>query len=555
MARFREVYEEWLNKRYRPALRNGERKKFVTPSGIPLKPIYTHLDVPDPSALGLPGEYPYTRGVYPTMYRGRLWTKRLLAGYGDPHAFNERVKMLLEAGETGINVPAPSVSMRGYDTDRFAEEFDPGYIGLYGTPVDTVEDLEICFAGVPIEEISVNYSDPGPFVSIAMHFAMARRRGLSLSDIRGTSNQADCLSHWVNCHQFVLFPLEVHMRLTVDHIEWCARNAPKWHPLSLIGQHASQSGATPAQELAFTLAAGICYVEECIKAGLNVDDFAPRVGAFFDGQIYLFELVAKLRAARRMWARIMKERFGARDPRSLQLPIHVQTSGVELTRQQPLLNIARVAIQALGAVLGGVQSLHTDSYDEAITTPTKEAALIALMTQHVISDETGVADVIDPLGGSYFVEALTDAIEQKAWEYIERIDSMGGMLEAVKSGFIYQEITNSIRNELQAMEKKEKVVVGVNEYVVPEEEASFETTKPDPEAIARQMERTRRIRRERNQLAAREALAKLKATAEGAHKGSIFECVLEAADKDCTRGEIVGVLKEVFGTGRPEFGI
>jgi methylmalonyl-CoA mutase N-terminal domain/subunit len=502
--------------------------------------------------LGLPGQYPFTRGVYASMYRNRVWTKRLLAGYGAPENFNERAKLLLEAGETGLNAPAPSVSMRGYDTDQMAEMYDKGYVGLYGTPLDSVLDTEISLKDIPIDQISVNYSDPGPFVSIALHFAEARRRGIPLNDLRGSANQADCLSHWVSSHQFIIFPLEVHMRMTVDLITWCTRHARKWHPLSIIGQHHSQSGATPLQELAFTLAAGIAYVEECLKTGMNIDEFAPRISGFFDGQINFLELAAKLRAARRMWAKTMRERFGAKDPRSWQLPIHVQTSGVELTRQMPLLNIARVALQAVGAVLGGTQSLHTDSWDEAITIPKQEAALIALMTQHIISEESGAAEVIDPLGGSYYVEALTDELEKRAWEIIDTIDSMGGMVKAVSSGWVYREITRSIRESQAAIDKKEKIVVGVNEYTLPEEEQQqFESFEVDPELVDGQIERTKRLRQERDQAKAKSALEELRAIAEDPGKGNIFEGVFNAVQAYCTRGEIVHTLKEVLGEGRP----
>lgn len=552
-ARIKSDFEKWFAECFAPA--RQRKLNFVTPSGIELGPIYVPSESGDGylEKLGFPGAYPYVRGVHTTMYRGRLWTKRMLSGYGDPNTFNKRVKLLLEAGETGINVPAPSVSSRGYDTDQMAEELDKGYIGLYGTPVDTLEDLELCFDGVPIDKVSVNYSDPGPFVSVAMHFALASKRNIPWNQLRGTSNQADCLSHWVNTHQFVIFPLDAHLRLTIDHMKWCTENASKWHPLSLIGQHASQSGATAVQELAFTLAAGVYYLEECQRAGIKVDQVAPRIGAFFDGPINFFESIAKLRAARRLWARITRERFEARDQRSWQLPIHVQTSGVELTRQQPLLNIARVAIQALAAILGGVQSLHTDSYDEAITIPSEQAALIALLTQHVLSDETGVAEVIDPLGGSCFVESLTDEMEKRAQEYIDKIDEMGGMARAVGSGYVYQEITQSIHKHINEVERKEKIIVGVNEYVMPEEIHKFESVKPDPRLIDLQIERTKRTRRERDQARAREALAKVKSMALCATDGSIFGSVIEAAEANCTRGEIVGALRDVFGTGRPVF--
>lgn len=481
----KERHDKWLNEKFAP---KQERKKaFKFPSGIELKPLYMPKEI-DIDKLGFPGEYPFTRGVYPTMYRERLWTKRLLAGYGDPFAFNERVKFLLKSGETGIAVPAPGPSLRGYDTDQIAEELDKGYIGLYGTPFDTLEDVELSFADIPIDEISVNCSDPGPFISIAMIFALAKKRGILLNEIRGTTNQSDCLCHYINAHGAILFPLEAHMKLTIDHIKWCTLNAPKWHPVSLIGYHAEEAGGNAVQEVAFTMADGASYLEECIKAGLNVDDVARRIGGFFAGSINFFETIAKLRAARRIWAKITKERFGAKDPQSWQLPIHIQTSGAELTWQNPLLNIARVAIQALAAVLGGAQSIHTNSYDEAVTVPVEEAALIALMTQHVISDETRVADVIDPLGGCPFVESLTDEIEKKALNYIKRIDEMGGMVQAVKSGYIYREITEAIARDRIALKEKEKIIVGVNEYIIPEKEGhGIARVKPNEEAIDRHL--------------------------------------------------------------------
>lgn len=555
----RKWLEEELGKHEERCNRGKKERKdaFKNLSGIEIKRLYTPLDYhPDHKEYGekvnFPGVYPYTRGLYPGMYRQRIWTKRMLAGYGAPEDFNQRVKTLLDAGETGINVPAPSVSMRGYDTDRMAEELDKGYVGLYGTPLDTLTDSMISFQDIPIHEVSVNYSDPGPFVSIAMHFAQAKKRGISWKNLRGTTNQGDFLSHWVNSHMFVIFPLESHLKVLIDHVRWCIEHAPKWHPLSLIGQHASQSGATPAQELAFVMAAGIFYMEELQRAGLDVDSFAPRVGGFFDGDINIFEQAAKLRASRRMWAKIMRQRFGAKDPKSWQFPIHVQTSGVELSRQKPLLNIARVAFQALGAVLGGTQSLHTDSYDEAITIPSKEAALLALMTQHVLSDETGVADVIDPLAGSYYFEDLTDKIEAAAWRLIEEIENRGGMFAAVKEGFVNQQINRSINAAFEESKRGEKVMVGVNAYQDQEEdEAEFESFQTDPRLVERQMERTKNTRKDRDQDTAKKALDTLRQAAEEDGEGSIFGSVIAAVEAQCTRGEIVFTLREILGYGQP----
>jgi methylmalonyl-CoA mutase N-terminal domain/subunit len=339
--------------------------------------------------------------------------------------------------------------------------------------------------------------------------------------------------------------------MTVDLIKWCIDNTRRWHPLSIIGQHYSQSGATPVQELAFTLASGIAHVENCLKAGMGIDEFAPRISGFFDGQINVFELAAKLRAARRMWARIMKERFKAKDPRSGQLRIHVQTSGVELTRQIPHLNIARVALQALGAVLGGTNSLHTDSWDEAITIPSEQSALLALMTQHVISEEAGVADIIDPLGGSYYLESLTDDMEEEAWKIIDNIDSRGGMMKAAKDGYVFREISKSVVKDLKETKDREKITVGVNEFCQPEEESNFESFKIDPGLVDRQISRTKRLRKERDQKKAEAALDELRFIAECSRKGNIFQGVIDAVKVDCTRGEIVRALRDVFGEGKP----
>jgi len=527
------------------------KKKFTTQSEITVEPLYTPRQISESDyyleKLGFPGQYPYTRGVYPSMYRNRLWTKRLLVGYGAPEDLNERNKMLLSAGETGLNVTGSSVSMRGYDTDQMAEELDRGYVGMYGTPLDSVLDTDISLEDIPIDKVSVNYSDQAPFVSTATHFV--------LDKIVGSTNHADCFSHWISCAMYIVFPLDAHVRMTVDLVKWCSRNVRRWHPLSIIGQHYSQNGATPVQELAFTLASGIAHVDNCLKAGVDIDEFAPRISGFFDGQINVFELAAKLRAARRMWASIMKNRFKAKDQRSWQLRIHVQTSGVELTRQVPHLNIARVALQALGAVLGGCNSLHTDSWDEAITIPSEKSALLALMTQHVISEETGVADVIDPLGGSYYLESLTDKIEQEAWKIIEDIDARGGMMKAAKDGYVYRNISNSVRRSLIAVKNKEKVIVGVNEFCQPEDESSFESFKIDPELVDRQIERTKRLRKERDQAKAKAALDELRLIAEGSRDGNIFQGVIDAIKVDCTRGEITRALQDVYGKGKPYAGV
>lgn len=551
---FNHAKEEW-QENYRKFLSKiPERKKsFKTLSGIKVDPLYMPEKVEDNNGfmekISFPGQYPYTRGVYPSMYRNRLWTKRQLVGFGGPENLNERTRMLLKAGQTGTNVTASGVSMRGYDTDQMADELHKGYVGLYGTPLDSVLDIEIALKDIPIDRISSNYSDQGPFVSTALHFSEAMRRGMQVSSLMGSTSHADCLSHWSSCHNYILFPLEAHMIITVDLIKWCSKNTKKWHALTITGQHHSQNGATPVQEIAFTLAAGIAYSEACINAGLDIDDFAPRIGAFFDGHINLFEMAAKLRAARRIWAKIMKERFGAKNPNSYKLSMHTQTSGVELTRQIPHLNIARVAIQALGAVLGGCNSLHADSWDEAINIPSEEAALIALMTQHVISEESGVADVIDPLGGSYYFENLTDRMEDEITKIIKIIDSMGGMLKATQKGWVFEQLTRSANEQMNAIEKKEKIMVGANEYVQPGE-GKFDSPEIDTAAVERQIERTRRLKKDRDQEKASKAIDELRRVA-GGDEGSIFQEVMNSVRSYCTRGEIVRCLQDVFGEPNP----
>jgi len=554
MDKYNQAKEKWQEDYQKFLSKIPERKKsFKILSGIKVDPLYMPEKVKDDNGfmknISFPGQYPYTRGIYPSMYRNRLWTKRQLVGFGGPENLNERTKLLLKAGQTGTNVTGSSVSMRGYDTDQMADELHKDYVGLYGTPLDSVLDIEIALKEIPIDRISSNYSDQGPFVSTALHFSEAMKRGLKVSSLMGTTSHADCLSHWSSCHNYILFPLEAHMKISVDLIKWCSENTKKWHSLTITGQHHSQNGATPVQEVAFTLAAGIAYSEACIKAGLDIDDFAPRISAFFDGHINLFEMAAKLRAARRVWAKIMKERFGAKNPNSYKLPMHTQTSGVELTRQIPYLNIARVAIQALGAVLGGCNSLHADSWDEAINIPSEEAALIALMTQHVISEESGVADVIDPLGGSYYLEFLTDRMEDEITKIIETIDSTGGMLEATKKGWVFEQLTRSANEQMSAIDKKEKIMVGVNEYIQPGE-GKFDKPEIDVAAVERQIERTRRLKKERDQQKVMKAIDKLKRVAEG-EKGSIFQEVMNSVRSNCTRGEIVRCLQDIFGKPNP----
>ncbi|MEK7848686.1 MAG: methylmalonyl-CoA mutase family protein, partial [Chloroflexota bacterium] len=382
LLRWQQEYAEAV--RQRPE----RQKEFRTRSGIPLKPIYTAADVQgmdEARDLGLPCDYPFTRGVYPSMYRGQLWTKRLLIGLQIPEIFNERQREMLRQGQTGINLIPCNSYFRGYDSD----EVEPELVGRCGTAVDSMQDIEICFDNIPQDQVSAAFNDPGPFIMVAMYVALAQKRGIPLASLRGTSNQSDFLSHYVACTMMYRFSLAGHLRLLLDHIQFCHQHMPLWQPLSIVGQHMSQGGATPLQALAFTLSSGIFYVDQTIKWGLDVDSFAPRFSFFFDVSLDLFEEIAKFRAARRIWAKVMRERFGAKDERSWRLRFHAQTSGTDLTRQQPLNNIVRATVQTLAAVLGGAQSIHTDSYDEALWVPTEKARRIALMTSHILGEETG----------------------------------------------------------------------------------------------------------------------------------------------------------------------
>lgn len=519
-------------------------------SGIPVKPLYTPNDVRDLSYeehLGGPGEYPFVRGVYPTMYRGQLWSKRMLIGFESPETWNDRQKAMFNAGQTAINLVHCNTWMRGLDVDRVEKEL----VGTCGTPINALMDMEICFDGIPIDQVSVALNDCGPFTSTAEFVAMAQKQGVGLDCLRGTTNQADFISHYVSLHMYHRFSLEGHERMTIDQIRYVTKNMPYWNPLSLIGQHMQQAGANPLQEMAFTIASGIYYIDRCVKRGMNVDDFARRFSFFFDVTISIFEEVAKFRAGRRVWAKLLKERFGAKDPRSMRMKFHAQTSGRELTRQQIKNNIARVAFQALAAVLGGAQSLHTDAYDEALSSPSREAARVALMTQNIIAEETGLADVIDPLGGSYYMETLTNEMEEKIWEYVHKIDALGGMLEAVKKGFVQSEIERSSLEYQRAVDSKERVVVGLNDYVIPEEEdARPLIARPDPSAVDRHIQRIKTLRVTRDQAGARAAIDDLKKSAEDTDT-NLFEAVIRAVKADLTHGEIVSALQEVYGVGVP----
>src|ERR671921_654268 len=441
--------------------RAGERDvPFTTLSGEPIRPLYTESDLPPSEAIGLPGEFPFTRGVYPSMYRGRLWTMRQFAGFGTAEETNARFRYLLDHGQTGLSTAFDMPSLMGHDSDH---PRSLGEVGREGVAVDTLDDMETLFAGIDLGEVSVSMTINAPAaIMMAYYVVAAENKGVPADRLSGTV-QADILKEYIAQKEWC-FPVDPAMRLMGDLIEWCTQEMPRWHPVSISGYHIREAGSTAQQELAFTLKDGLTYVEQAVERGLDVDDFAPRLSFFFNAQIDFFEEIAKYRAARRIWARELRETFGAKNPKSWLMRTHVQTAGVSLTAQQPLNNITRTAIEALAGVLGGTQSLHTNSYDEALALPTEDAVRVALRTQQIIAEETGVTNTIDPLGGSYFVEALTDRMEEAAYEYFAKIDELGGMVAAVKSNFCQREIADASYALQARIEAGERIVVGVNRF-------------------------------------------------------------------------------------------
>ncbi|MDP1850275.1 MAG: methylmalonyl-CoA mutase family protein [Solirubrobacteraceae bacterium] len=513
---------------------------FTTLSGTPVKPLYTAEDAPaDP---GFPGVYPYTRGVYPSMYRGRLWTMRQFAGFGTAEETNERFRYLLAHGQDGLSTAFDMPSLMGYDSDH---PHALGEVGREGVAVDTVDDMATLFDGIDVGEISVSMTINAPaVVMLAFYVAAAEARGISAERLRGTI-QADILKEYIAQKEWC-FPVDPAMRLCGDMIEWCTQRMPRWHPISVSGYHIREAGSTAAQELAFTIKDGLTYVEEAIARGLDVDDFAPRLSFFFNAQVDFFEEIAKYRAARRIWARELRERFGAQDPRSWRMRFHTQTAGVSLTAQQPLNNIVRTAIEALAGVLGGTQSLHTNSYDEALALPTEEAARIALRTQQIIAHETGVTNTIDPLGGAYFVEALTDQLEREAYDLFSRIDELGGMVEAVKQNFPQREIADAAFALQCEYDSRERILVGVNDYVDAGDE-EIPTLRIDPELERKQRGRLAAVRARRDGGEVERTLAALRAQAAGAGV-NLMPALLDCARAHASEGEIVRALQDVFGT-------
>jgi methylmalonyl-CoA mutase N-terminal domain/subunit len=536
-------YDEW---RAAYGLTPERDAPFTTLSGEAIRPLYTERDLPaDAATIGLPGQYPYTRGVYPSMYRGRLWTMRQFAGFGTAEETNQRFQYLLEHGQTGLSTAFDMPSLMGHDSDH---PRSLGEVGREGVAVDTVLDMETLFAGIPLDQVTVSMTINAPAaIMLAFYVVAAERQGLGPEQLGGTI-QTDILKEYIAQKEWC-FPVDPAMRLVGDMIEWCAGHMPRWHPISISGYHIREAGSTAAQELAFTLKDGLTYVEQAVARGLEVDDFAPRLSFFFNAQIDFFEEIAKYRAARRIWARELRNTFGARKPESWRMRFHTQTAGVSLTAQQPLNNIVRTAIEALAGVLGGTQSLHTNSYDEAMALPTEAAVRIALRTQQIIAEETGVANTIDPLGGAYFVESLTDLMEEQAYAYFRKIDELGGMVEAVKRGFPQREIADAAFDLQTEIDAGRRVVVGVNRYTEGDELAT-EILRIDPALERKQIDRVQAVRADRDEATVAATLAAIKDAAGG--QVNLMPLLLDAARAHVSEGEIVQTLQEVWGDYREQ---
>jgi methylmalonyl-CoA mutase N-terminal domain/subunit len=532
-----------------------ERKsRFITVSNHQIKRLYTPEDIKDldyERDLGSPGEYPFTRGIYPTMYRGRLWTMRQFAGFGGPEETNRRFKYLLEQGQTGLSTAFDMPTLMGLDSDHPLAD---GEVGVEGVAVDTLRDFEILFDGIPLDKVSTSFTiNPSAPVIYAMYIAIGDQQGVPRDQLRGTI-QNDMLKEFIAQKEWVI-PPRPSVDLIVDIFEFGIKETPKFNLISISGYHIREAGSTAIQELAFTIADGCAYVEAAIRRGIDIDKLGPQLSFFFNSHNSFFEEIAKFRAARRLWARLMRERYGAKNPESWKLRFHTQTAGCSLTEQQPLNNIIRVTIQALAAVLGGTQSLHTNSYDEALALPSEEAVRIALRTQQIIAYESGVADTIDPLAGSYFVEALTNEIERAALDYIKKIEEMGhgsileGVLAGIENGFFQREIAQAAYEYQKQVESGEQIIVGVNKYVMPQDEkAKVKILRVDPEVQRRQIERLKRVRAERDNRAVKRALERLEEAARS--RENTMPYILEAVKAYASVGEIMEVLKKVHGTYR-----
>src|SRR3954463_7926941 len=520
--------------------------EFSTISGQEIAPLYGPDDLGPglEERVGEPGAYPFTRGVYPSMYRGRLWTMRQFAGFGTAEEKKARFPSLLEHGQTGLSTAFDMPTLMGYDSDH---PRSLGEVGREGVAIDSLADMETLFDGIPLGEVSTSMTINGPAAMLLAFYAcVGEEQGVALEQLRGTV-QTDILKEYIAQKEWI-FPPEPSMRLVVGMVEWCAQHMPRMHPVSISGYHIREAGSNAAQELAFTLSNGFALVEACIERGLDVDTFAPRLSFFFNAHLDFFEEIAKYRAARRIWARQMREKYGAQDPRSWLMRFHTQTAGVSLTAQQPEVNLIRTAIEALAAVLGGTQSLHTNSFDEALALPTEHAVRLALRTQQVIAHETGVVNTIDPLGGSYYLEQLTDELERQAYEYFERIEQLGGAVEAIKQNFFQQEIAEASFRYQSEVERGERVVVGVNRYEL-EEEQPIELLRIDPALEQKQIERVQTVRERRDTAAADAALVRLKEDA-GHDDRNLMEPIMDASRAYVTMGEMCDALREVWGTWR-----
>jgi methylmalonyl-CoA mutase N-terminal domain/subunit len=520
---------------------------FTTLSGEEIRPLYTERDLPPSAAasIGLPGQFPFTRGVYPSMYRGRLWTMRQFAGFGTAEETNKRFRYLRDHGQTGLSTAFDMPSLMGHDSDH---PRSLGEVGREGVAIDTALDMETLFHEIPLGEVSVSMTINAPAaIMLAFFVVAAERQGVEARQLAGTI-QTDILKEYIAQKEWC-FPVDPAMRLVTDMIEWCASEMPRWHPISISGYHIREAGSTAAQELAFTLKDGLTYVEQAVARGLSVDDFAPRLSFFFNAQIDFFEEIAKYRAARRIWARELRDTFGAKDQRSLLMRFHTQTAGVSLTAQQPLNNVVRTAVEALAGVLGGTQSLHTNSFDEALALPTEAAVRIALRPQPILAHETGVTNTIDPLGGSYFVEALTDRMEELCYEYFHKIDELGGMVEAVKRGYPQREIADAAFDLQQEIDAGRRIVVGVNAFTEGDE-AQTPILRIDPDLERKQIERVQAARTARDDELVRRSLAELEAAAGDGR--NLMPLLIVAARAHASEGEIVQALQAVWGDYREQ---
>jgi methylmalonyl-CoA mutase N-terminal domain/subunit len=543
LKKVEEEKKRWIEDLSKILCETPERlSRFSTVSDLEIKGLYTPEDIKDidySRDIGFPGVYPFTRGVQPSMYRGRIWTMRMFSGLGGPEETNKRFHYLLSHGETGLSIAFHYPTLMGYDSDS---PMSRGEIGKCGVAIDTLKDMEILFEGIPLDKVTTSMTiNPPASILLAMYIVVAEKQGVSKKEIGGTI-QNDMLKEFIAQKTFML-PPKPSLRIIVDTVEYCTMEVPRWNTISISGYHIREAGATAVQELAFTLADGIAYVEGGMERGLNIDDFAPRLSFFFDSNIDFFEEIAKFRAARRMWSKIMRERFMAKNPRSWMLRFHTQTAGCSLTAQQPYNNVVRTSYEALAAVLGGTNSLHTNSLDETYAIPTEEAATIALRTQQILAEETGVANTIDPLAGSYFVEALTRQMEDQAWEYIRKIDEMGGMVSAIERGYPQAEIADSAYKYQKQIDSGEKVVVGVNKYAT--EHTPITIWRMKPEIEGRQLRRLREVKQTRNNQKVKEHLHQIRMASKNG--GNLMPHLINAAREYASIQEICDVWRDVFG--------